>query len=268
MKSNVRYETKYETLEMRICENIAYVTLNRPERLNSFDLQLGEELYDILSNLKNDPQVRAVVIKGTGKGFCGGGDVKEMYAAEDKPRFLRDLARAIHKCVIEIRCMEKPVIAAVNGAAFGAGLSLALACDLLIAVKGVKLNSAFIGIALAPGCGTQFITKLVGYHKACELILTSKTFTSEEALDMGIVNRVVDEDDLDVVVEEYASKFRTLPPIAVGMAKTLINESMKNDMVSHLERESRMASRSAATEDFIEGITAFVEKRKAKFKGR
>lgn len=258
----------YETLTTNTRENIAYITLNRPERLNSFDLQLGEELYQVLKNHRNNPDIRAIVIRGTGKGFCGGGDVKEMYAAEDKPRFLRDLTKAIHKCVIEMRTMEKPVVAAVNGAAFGAGLSLALACDIIIAVKEAKFGTAFIGIGLAPGCGTQFFTKLVGYQRACEYILTSKTFVAEQAQQLGIVNKVVESDELDSTVEEFVTKFRKLPPIAVGKAKTLINKSQEDDMITHLELESLTASKSAGTRDFKEGVTAFVEKRKPVYKGK
>ena len=258
----------YETLTINIKENITYITLNRPERLNSFDMKLGEELFDVLRDINTRPEIRAVVIKGTGKGFCGGGDVKEMYAAEDKPQFLRDLTRAIHKCVIEMRSMEKPVIAAVNGAAFGAGLSLALACDIIIAVKDAKFGTAFIGIGLAPGCGTQFFTKIVGYQRACEYILTSKVFTAQKAYELGIVNKIVESDELDNTVEEFVSTFRKLPPIAVGKAKMLINKSQDNDMITHLELESKTASKSAATEDFGEGVTAFVEKRKPVFKGK
>ncbi len=258
----------YETLTANIKENIAHITLNRPERLNSFDMKLGEELYDVLQDINTKPEIRAVIIKGTGKGFCGGGDVKEMYAAEDKSQFLRDLTIAIHKCVIEMRSMEKPVIAAVNGAAFGAGLSLALACDIIIAVKEAKFGTAFIGIGLAPGCGTQFFTKLTGYQRACEYILTSKTFTAEDAKQLGIVNKVVDSSELDSAIEEFISKFKKLPPIAVGKAKMLINKSLDNDMISHLELESITAAKSAGTEDFKEGVTAFAEKRKPIFKGR
>ena len=169
---------KYETLKTDVKDNVAYIILNRPERLNSFDLKLGEELYKVLKKHGSNPAIRAVVIKGIGKGFCGGGDVKEMYTAEDKPGFLRDLTKAIHRCVIEMRKMEKPVIAAVNGAAFGAGFSLALASDIIIAVKNAKLSTAFVGLGLAPGCGTQFFIKLVGYQRACEYILTSKIFTA------------------------------------------------------------------------------------------
>ena len=258
----------YETLQLTIKDTVAYITLNRPDRLNSFDMQLGHELYDVLQDVAKNHEIKVVVIKGTGKGFCGGGDVKEMYAAKNKPVFLRDLTKAIHRCVIEIRAMEKPVIAAVNGSAFGAGLSLALACDIIIAVEDVKLSTAFIGIGLAPGCGTQFITDLIGYHRACEYILTSKIFTAKEAQQLGIVNSTVESNKLDDEVEKYASMFRVLPPIAVGKAKILIQKSRDNTMVSHLELESLTASQSAATEDFKEGVTAFVEKRKPVFKGR
>ena len=258
----------YETLQLTIKEMATYITLNRPDYLNSFDMKLGHELYEVLHDAAKNHDVKAVIIKGTGKGFCGGGDVKEMYAAADKSRFLRDLTRTIHRCVIEIRSMEKPVIAAVNGSAFGAGLSLALACDIIIAVKDAKLSTAFIGIGLAPGCGTQFVTKLIGYQRACEYILTSKTFTAEEAYQLGMINKVVDADKLDAAIEDVVSAFRTLPPIAVGKAKMLINKSLDNDMISHLELESKTAAWSAGTEDFTEGVTAFVEKRKPTFKGK
>jgi 2-(1,2-epoxy-1,2-dihydrophenyl)acetyl-CoA isomerase len=258
----------YETLTSEAKESIAYITLNRPERMTSFDMKPGEELYKALHEISKKDEIRAVVIGGTGKGFCGGGDVKEMHTAEDKSQFLRDLTKAIHKCVIEMRTMEKPVIAAVNGHAFGAGLSLALACDIIIAVKEAKFGTAFIGIGLAPGCGTQLFTKLVGYQKACEYILTSKTFTPEQAYEVGIINKVVESDELDETVEEFVSKFRKLAPIAVGKAKMLINKSLENDMITHLELESKTASLSAGTEDFKEGVTAFVEKRKPIFKGK
>jgi 2-(1,2-epoxy-1,2-dihydrophenyl)acetyl-CoA isomerase len=258
----------YETLQVTEKDSGAFIVLNRPDRLNSFDMQLGNELYDVLQNVARNPKIRFVVLRGTGKGFCGGGDVKEMHTASDKSRFLRDLTRAIHRCVIEIRTMEKPVIAAVNGAAFGAGLSLALACDMIIAVKEAKMCTAFIGIGLAPGCGTQFMTKTLGYQRACEYILTSKTFTAEQGYQLGLVNTVVDADQLDAAINEVISSFKSLPPIAVGKAKLLINKSLDNDMITHLELESKTAAWSAGTEDFAEGVAAFVEKRKPVFKGK
>jgi len=258
----------YETLTFETKEKVAYVTLNRPERLNSFDMKLGEELYKVLHEISKKDEIIAVVIRGTGKGFCGGGDVKEMHAAKDKPKFLRELTKAIHKCVIEMRTMEKPVIAEVNGAAFGAGLSLALACDIIIASRDAKFGTAFIGVGLAPGCGTQLFTRLVGYQRACEYIMTAKVFSAEEAKELGIVNRVVEQDGLDNAVEELLSRFKELPPIAVGKAKMLINKSMDNDMLDHLELESKTASLSAGTEDFKDGVAAFVEKRKPVFKGK
>jgi len=258
----------FETLKTETRGNVVYIILNRPERLNSFDMKLGEELYKVLHDANKNDEIRAVVIRGTGKGFCGGGDVKEMYNAKDKPKFLRELTKAIHKCVIEMRNMEKPVIGAVNGAAFGAGLSLVTACDIIIASREAKFGTAFIGIGLAPGCGTQFFTRLVGYQKACEYIMTAKTFSADEAKELGIVNKVVDPDILDRAVEDLLSRFKELPPIAVGKAKMLINKSFDNDMLTHLELESKTASLSAGTMDFKEGVTAFVEKRKPVFKGK
>lgn len=258
----------FETLKTETRGNVVYITLNRPERLNSFDMKLGEELYKVLHDANKNNEIRAVVIRGTGKGFCGGGDVKEMYNAKDKPKFLRELTKAIHKCVIEMRNMEKPVIAAVNGAAFGAGLSLVSACDIIIASREAKFGTAFIGIGLAPGCGTQFFARLAGYQKACEYIMMAKTFSADEAKELGIVNKVVDPDILDRAVEELLSRFKELPPIAVGKAKMLINKSFDNNMLTHLELESKTASLSAGTMDFKEGVTAFVEKRKPVFKGK
>jgi len=258
----------YETLFTEDNGNVAYITLNRPDRLNSFDMKLGKELYSVLHDISDTKSIRAVIIKGTGKGFCGGGDVKEMHLSTDKSKFLRELTQAIHKCVIEIRSMEKPVIAAVNGFAFGAGLSLALACDIIISVKDTKFGTGFIGIGLAPGCGTQLLTELIGYQRACEFILTSEIFTPEKALELGIINKIVESNELDNAVEEYANKFRKLAPIAVGKAKMLINKGMENDMIAHLDLESKTAAFSAGSEDFKEGVAAFVEKRKPTFRGK
>lgn len=258
----------YDTIETKIEKKCMYITLCRPERLNSFDIKLGTELYHALSCVSKNDEINVVVLKGMGKGFCGGGDVKEMHESKNKPQFLRDLTKIIHKCVLEMRNMEKPVIAAVNGASFGAGFSLALSCDIIVASTKALFGTAFIGIGLAPGCGTQLLSSIIGYQRACEYILTSKVFKAEEAKQLGIVNKVVSEEELGDTIEFYVDIFRKFPSVAVGKAKMLINKSLDNDFVSHLELESITAAYTAGTEDFSEGVEAFVEKRKPKFKGK
>jgi 2-(1,2-epoxy-1,2-dihydrophenyl)acetyl-CoA isomerase len=221
-----------------------------------------------LNQASEDETVKVVVLTGSEKGFCGGGDVKEMHQAKDKPQFLRDLTKAIQKCVLEMRTMEKPVIGMINGPAFGAGCSLALACDIIIASDKARFGTAFIGIGLAPGCGTQLLTQIIGYQKACEYILTSKVFTADEAYKLNIVNKVVDDSKLVEEAERYIELFRSFPSVAVGKAKMLINKSLDNSMRDHFELESITASNTAGSYDFMEGVTAFVEKRKPVFKGK
>lgn len=257
----------YDTVQVDTDTSIATITLNRPNRLNSFSLSLGKELYHVLKQVGTDPHIRVVIIKGAGKAFCGGGDVKEMNSASNKSQYLKDLTKAIHRCVLEIRQMEKPVIAVVHGAAMGAGLSFMIACDIIVAVKGTRFNTAFINMGLAPGCGTYFISRLVGYQRACELVLLAKEFSTDEALDMGIINYAAETDNIENVVEKLIQRFHQLPPLAIGMAKTLLNESLCNDLISHLEQESYMAALSAGTHDFKEAVQAFVEKRPPHFTG-
>jgi 2-(1,2-epoxy-1,2-dihydrophenyl)acetyl-CoA isomerase len=258
----------YKTVALNIDDGCAIITLNRPDRLNSFDMKLGEELYEVLRQVSSDKTIKIVVLRGLGKGFCAGGDVKEMYKAENKSQFLRDLTKSIHRCVLTMRSMEKPVIAAVNGAAFGAGFSLMLACDIIIADKKAKFGTAFIGIGLAPGCGTQLLTKIIGYQKACEYVLTSKVFSAEKGYQLGIINKIVDSSDLDSEIKKYVDIFLNFPSVAVGKAKMLINKSLDNSMEQHLELESLTAAFTAGTVDFSEGVAAFVEKRKPRFKGK
>ncbi len=257
----------YGTVQVDTNNSIATITLNRPDCLNSFSLALGQDLYKVLQKVGADPHIHVVLIKGAGKAFCGGGDVKEMNAASNKSQYLRNLTKAIHQCILEIRQMEKPVIAVVHGVAMGAGLSFMIACDLIVAARGTRFNTAFITMGLAPGCGTYFISRLVGYHRACELVLLAREFSTDEALDLGIINYVAETDNLDSVVGKLVQRFLQLPLLAVGMAKTLLNESLCNDLTSHLEQESRMAALSAGTRDFREAVQAFVEKRPPCFTG-
>ena len=258
----------HQTVLYHVHDKCAYITLNRPERLNSFNMKLGQEPFKVLHQAAIDDNIKVVVLSGNGKGFCGGGDVKEMHQAKDKPQFLRELSKAIQKCVIEMREMEKPVIGWVNGAAFGVGCSLAMACDIIIASTKARFSTAFISIGLAPGCGTKLLTQTIGYQKACEYILTSKLFSADDALQLGIANKVVDEEKGEEEIKRYVKLFNSFPSIAVGKAKMLINKSLDNNMKDHFELESNTASSTAGTQDFMEGVAAFAEKRKPIFQGK
>lgn len=252
-----------------IDDGVATVTLYRPDNMNAFNFELAEDLYNALREAAINDKVKLVILRGHGKTFCAGGDVKVMHESDNKPKCLRDMTQAIHKCVIEITSMKKPVISAIHGFAVGAGLGLALSCDIRIAVKGTKFNTGFLGIGLAPGCGTHFLTKVLPYNRAAELVFLSKPFTSHEALDWGLINHeVADMNEMEKKLEEYKAYFRRSPSVAVGMSKQLLQASYTNTLQEHLELESQTASKSAGCEDFSEGVKAFYEKRKPNFHGR
>lgn len=248
-------------------DGIATVRLNREERRNALDLPTARELYEHMKAVSEADSVRVVVIEGAGHVFCSGGDVREMCDASDRSVYLRDLSRQIHFSIIEMRGMKKPVVAAVNGYAGGAGLGLVMAADIAVASSKAKFNTAFMNIGAPPGCGTYFLPRIVGYKKACELVFTSKTMNAEEALELGFVNRVVTHEELASARDELAAKLRDGPTFALGLAKELLHTSYSSQFQAQLDKESRAISIAAKTDDFEEGVKAFLEKRKADFKG-
>ena len=185
----------YETLTSDVKENIAYITLNRPERMNSFDMKLGEELYKALHEISKKNEIRAVVLRGTGKGFCGGGDVKEMYSdvqeGKDMAAYFRAPLAAFNKMTLSITKIPKPVLAAVHGAVAGVAFNLMLGCDFRIAKEGTRFTQAFVKLGLSPdGGGTYFLPRLVGYARACELSMLPTEIDAKTALEWDLINHL------------------------------------------------------------------------------
>ena len=242
---------------------IGVVTLNRYEAMNALNTRMLKELGDTLAELESDDRIRVVIITGV-KNFCAGADVKEL--KEKHPTEAEVFSRLGHKVFNRIEIMGKPVIATVNGYALGAGCELALACDLRIAGEGAKFGTPEVNLGLIPGFGgTQRLTRLVGIGKAKEMILTGKIIDAKEAESIGLVNRVVKDEELMDKALEIAQVLAQKSPIAIRFAKNLINSNQ--EMKRRLDMEIISFSECFASEDHMEGINAFLEKRKPGFKG-
>ena len=262
----------YQSLLFEVQERIATLTLNRPDRLNALGGTLREDLYDAVLKCGADAGVRSIVITGAGRGFCSGGDVKAMSerdrsgeAAPASERFPPSRDRIF----LAMRDGPKPIIAAVNGAAAGAGMNLALACDLRIASTAAKFSQAFVKRGLHPDWGgTYFLPRIVGIAKACELIFTGETIDAKEALRLGIVTALYEPEALMPKALALARKIADGPPIAISGAKRAIYHNQDVDLRAALEFETFAQNVSRETEDAKEGVRAFMEKRAAVFRGR
>jgi len=241
------------------------ITLNRPEKMNAFTRGLHGELRGALKQAR-DLEVRAVVITGAGRAFCAGQDLTEFGETGDIGASLRE---TYHPNILAIRALEKPVIAAVNGACAGAGLSLACACDIRIAADSAAFVPGFIGIGLIPDAGgTYFIHRLLGASRAFEWMSSNRRLTAAEAHAWGLVSEVVEADALPLRAAELASSYAELPTRGIGMTKRLFDHADTATLEEQLEMESQLQAAAAQSEDFREGVNAFLEKRPAKFTGR
>ncbi|MFH1602960.1 MAG: enoyl-CoA hydratase-related protein [Pseudomonadota bacterium] len=262
----------YQCLLYDVQDRIATLTLNRPERLNALGGTLREDLYDAVTRSANDPNVGVLVITGAGRGFCSGGDVKSMNERQqsgEAPPPNERFAPLRDRIILAMRDCPKPVIAAVNGAAAGAGMNLALACDMRIASTAARFSQAFVKRGLHPDWGgTYFLPRMVGIAKACELIFTGEAIDAAEALNLGIVNAVVAPDELLPQTYELARKIAAGPPVAIQLSKRAIQHNQDVDLRAALEFETFAQSICRETEDAREGIRAFVEKRSPTFRGR
>lgn len=258
----------YKTVLLETKNNIATITLNRPEHLNALDLDLSKELLETVLNCGEDKKVRVVVITGAGKAFSAGGDVKAF--KENLPNiavYLKHQTTYLHKAISNICRMPKPVIAAVNGVAAGGGFSLALACDLTIATESARFVTAYSHIGLTPDLScTYFLPRLVGNKKGLEMLYTNASITAKEALELGIVNQVISDSEFQKAVQEVAAQLTERPTFALANTKKLFRLSWSADLESQMENETEMIGQAGLTQDFAEGITAFIEKRKPRFK--
>lgn len=260
----------YDFIIYELENDVATLTLNRPDRLNALGGNMREELLDAV--LRSGREARVLVITGAGKGFCSGGDVKEMAVRREKEGGILQSEAEMptrDKVVLALRDMSIPTIASVNGVAAGAGCNLALACDIRIASTQARFGEVFVRRGLVPDWGgTYLLTWLVGTAKACELILTGDIIDAQEALRVGMVNRVVPHEDLARETRELAERLAKGPPIAMRLAKRGIYKSLEEGLRSILEYESYAQSICSTSEDAGEGVKAFVEKRTPVFKGR
>jgi 2-(1,2-epoxy-1,2-dihydrophenyl)acetyl-CoA isomerase len=259
----------YQTLLFDVASGIATITLNRPDAANAMNPTMARELSDIAIRCDDSPDIRAVVIRGSGKMFCAGGDLGVFAEAGDNvSAVIKEMAGDLHMGISRLTRMNAPVIAAVNGTAAGAGFSLAIAADLVISVDTAKYVMAYTNAGLSPdGSSTYFTPRRIGDRRARELMLTNRVLSAAEALDWGLINQVVSKDDFDETVGKLAASIAEGPTLAYGRVKSLLNASFDNGLETQMELETRGISDMSKTDDGIEGIQAFLAKRKPNFKG-
>jgi len=261
-----------ETIRVSKAEGIATITLNRPESLNAFNNLMGQELLEALQACGQDDSVRVVLLGGEGRAFSAGGDVKAMAASlkEGEPvRFFQRLIPLLHPVLVEMTRLPKPIVGRVQGFASGYGMSLALGCDLVVAAESARFNMAYVLVGLAPDGGSSyFLPRFAGIKRALEIFFTGDFMDAQEAQRLGIVNRVVPDAELEQAALEMARKLAKGPPLAMAEAKKLVYRSLSETLERQLEDEREAIQRSAATQDFGEGVSAFLEKRRPTFQGR
>ncbi|MFT4643200.1 MAG: 2-(1,2-epoxy-1,2-dihydrophenyl)acetyl-CoA isomerase [Candidatus Azotimanducaceae bacterium] len=253
---------------LKIENKIAYITLNRPEVFNSFNREMAFLLQDTLDACEKNDEVRAIVLTGNGKAFCAGQDLKEVTDPDLNPGFKKILEEHYNPIITRIRSIKKPIIGAINGVAAGAGANIALSCDIVVAHEKVNFIQAFSLIGLVPdSAGTFFLPRLIGFQKALALAMLGDKISAEEAERLGMIYKMIPLEDFEEEVHKLALKMANMPTKALGMIKELYNKSMSNTLEDQLALESKLQIEAAQTNDYAEGVAAFIEKRKPNFKG-
>jgi 2-(1,2-epoxy-1,2-dihydrophenyl)acetyl-CoA isomerase len=262
----------YEQISVARENSVAWITLNRPDRLNALTATMSHELEEAFGHAGGDEAVRCVVLTGAGRGFCAGQDLTEFeaaYSAGERPDIAEHLRTSYHRMIPVVVRTPKPVIAAINGVAAGAGLSLALACDLRVASEEARFTQAFVKIGLIPDSGGSYLLpRTVGYPKALELSITGDLIDAKAALEMGLANRVVAAGSFRDEVAALANRLAALPTRAIAATKALFERSLDISLDEALDHEAMAQAEMGRTQDHLEGVNAFVEKREPRFEGR
>jgi 2-(1,2-epoxy-1,2-dihydrophenyl)acetyl-CoA isomerase len=260
----------HETIDLTIDDGAATILLNRPEALNAWNEQFGRDLLDAVTSASEDQAVRAVLITGAGRGFSSGADLKEQRTGDEGglPDLSARLKEIYHPIITGLREMPKPVIAAVNGPAVGIGCSLALACDLIVASESAYFLLAFVNIGLVPdGGSTAFLPARIGLARSTEMMMLGERVPAEQALEWGLVNRVVPDERLEAEASELLKRLASGPTASYAGSKRLLNRRVYADLAGQLDAEAEAQREQGHTADFVEGVVSFVEKRPAKFTG-
>lgn len=264
-------------LLFEVDNHIATITLNRPESYNAFSEEMIMKWIEAFETVRDDDSIRVVIVKGNGKAFCAGGDIKAMQAGEGFYRSNEDITstglarknslwKKIQRIPLLLEEIDKPVIAQIHGFAMGAGLDMALMCDIRIAAKSAKVSESYINVAIVPGDGgAYYLPKLVGIDKALDLLWTARMLTAAEAKEIGLVTFVVEDEELDSFTRSYAEKLANGPQTAIRFIKRAVYQSQKMDLRSALDYISSQMAIVTELDDFKEGVDAVVNKRKPKY---
>ena len=256
------------TVKFALIGNVAKIALNRPKVYNSFNREMALELQARLKECTDNPEIRAVYLTANGKAFCAGQDLGEV-VGENAPDLTKILNEHLNPIVRLIRNMDKPVICGVNGVAAGAGANMALACDITFAAESVSFIQAFSKIGLIPDMsGTYNLPRLIGMQRATALMMTGDKLSASEAEKIGMIYKAVPNEELETVAFALAEKLSKMPTAALGMTKRALNVSLSNSLEEQLAVEDKYQTAASKTEDYAEGVAAFLEKRKPVFKGK
>jgi 2-(1,2-epoxy-1,2-dihydrophenyl)acetyl-CoA isomerase len=259
----------FETILFEKEEGLAIITLNRPQALNAFDEQMHEEVYQAVNLAAEDADVHCILLTGSGRGFSAGADIKVIKEATGEVDLGEYLRKTYNQLLLKIQEIEKPFVAALHGPVYGAGLGVALACDFRIAAASSKYCMAFINIGLVPDAGTSFfLPRIIGLSRAMEMTMTGEPVDAEEAYRIGLVNKVVVDEELDKEAKAFARRLIQAPTKALGLSKRMLWQSFESDLATALNREAEFQAVCGRSADHKEAITAFFEKRKPNFIGK